>query len=82
MLTAGAVTSIAIEDPGFGYIKAPFVAITNSLLDPNGVAIASATAGIYLGANGGSITFDRCVPTDAISIFSAGTPRYICRWMD
>lgn len=81
-LSGGAVNAIVIEDPGAGYVIAPFVKITNSLLDPYGVAIASATSGILLPANGGNLFMDRAVPTDQISIFSAGTPRFVCKWME
>lgn len=81
-LSGGAVNAIVIEDPGAGYVIAPFVKITNSLLDPYGVAIASATSGILLPAQGGRLYYDRAVPTDQISIFGAGTTRYTCKWMD
>ena len=81
-LSAGAVNDIVIEDPGNGYVIAPFVKITNSLLDPYGVAIASATSGIWLTPGGGNLYMDRAVPTDQISIFSTGTPRFVCKWLD
>jgi hypothetical protein len=84
LLTGNAVSSIVIDNPGSGYVVAPYVFIQNSELDPNGAAIPSATSGIMLAPGGGALTFNgTCCPTDASSVFSATTSAaYICRWMD
>lgn len=80
-LSGGAVNAIVIEDPGAGYVVAPFVRITNDFNDPYGVAIASASSGILLTA-GGSLFMDRAVPIDQIGIFGAATTRFTCKWME
>lgn len=81
VLTADAVTSIVIEDPGAGYVIAPYVFITNDPLDPYGVAIPSATSGIPIPANT-SLIFDRAVPTDPVSIVAASTNHaFACKWL-
>lgn len=68
------ITSITIEDGGAGYAAAPYVFIRNSLRDPAGVAIPSATSGMPIQANGGSIYINGpSCPTDAIAVFCATT---------
>lgn len=78
----GALTlaSIAIDDPGSGYVIAPMLMIQNSILDPNGVATASASSGVLLAANGGNIAFTSgFCPTDPVSIFCATISKaFIC----
>lgn len=77
------VASIAIEDPGAGYAAAPLVLIRNNILDPFGVAIASATSGIMLAANGGAwyVNGPVCF-TDPISVFSTtDAAQYTCKYM-
>ena len=76
------VASIAIEDPGAGYVIAPYVFIENDPLDPYGAAIASANSGIWLGPAGGMLNWDKAVPTSAISIIGSTTgSRYTYRWL-
>lgn len=76
VLTAGVVTSIVIDDPGQGYLQAPYVRMFNDPRDPFGVAdpnYGSAVSGIVLNP-AGSETFENNVcPTDAISVFGATT---------
>jgi hypothetical protein len=56
--------------------------ITNNPLDPYGVAISSATSGVWLGPGGGNLYMDRAVPTDPISIFGGTTSQaYCCKFM-
>lgn len=77
------IASIAIEDPGAGYAAAPLVLIRNNILDPFGVAIASATGGIILAANGGAwyVNGPVCF-TDPISIFSTTNgAQYTAKYM-
>jgi len=82
VLTTGAVTSIVLDDPGAGYVLAPYVQLVNSDLDPNGAPIASATQGFSI-SGGGSLTWNAsCCPTDPISIFSAtSTSAFTCKFM-
>jgi len=78
------VGSIVIDDPGSGYLTAPYVLITNKLHDPNGVAVPSANNGVLLAANGGSEFYNGTVcPTDAIAIFGGTTGQYfMCKYME
>jgi hypothetical protein len=79
VLTAGAVSSFAISDGGRGYQVAPFVAMRNTLRDPYGVAIASATSGFLVPHAGGKLEFNGTVcPTSAISIFGGTTNQAFC----
>lgn len=86
VLTTGVVTSIVIDDPGAGYVKAPYVFLTNDSLDPYGVAspfFGSAVSGILLGSSGGSYYMNGTVcPTDPVSIYcSASAQPYTFKWM-
>ena len=86
VLTSGVVTSIVIDDPGTGYVKAPYVFLTNSTLDPYGCAspfYSSTVSGIYLGASGGAYYVNgTCCPTDAVSIYcSASSQPFTFKWM-
>lgn len=66
------VASITIDNPGSGYATAPLVYLLNDPLDPNGAATPSATSGIALLANGGSMVFNGSVcPTDQVSVVCA-----------
>jgi hypothetical protein len=83
VLTTGAVSSIVIDDPGAGYVIAPFVFIHNSDLDPYGCALPSATNGVFIGLAGGSLVYNgSSCPTDSISVFCATTAApFTCKWM-
>lgn len=78
------VSSIVIDNPGSGYLSAPFVFIHNSLRDPAGVATPSATSGILLTANGGSIIFDgSSCPTDQLALYCGTTSAaFACKYME
>jgi hypothetical protein len=58
ILSGGAVTSIVVDDGGFGYVNAPFALIRNNDFDPFGCALPSSTSGIVLAANGGSYSLN------------------------
>jgi hypothetical protein len=86
VLTSGVVTSIVIDDPGAGYVIAPYVFIANTGLDPYGCAnpfFGSAVSGILLGAGGGSYYSNGTVcTTDPISIYcSASAQPFTFKWM-
>ena len=77
------LSSIAIDDPGAGYVTAPYVFIENSHLDPNGCAVPSVGVGMLLSAGSPPIKYDgtSCF-TDAVSVYGATTGQtFICRWM-
>ena len=90
VLTGGAsgggsyVSSIVIDDPGAGYVIAPFVAIFNSDLDPYGVAAPSATSGMILAGSGAApIVFNGFTcPTNSIAVYGATTgDAFTCKFM-
>jgi hypothetical protein len=78
------LASITIDDPGAGYVIAPFVMIFNSDLDPYGVATPSATVGVLLAASSPPLLFNgTCCPTDPISVYGATSgQQFTCKWMD
>ena len=77
------IASITVTNGGSGYIIPPYVQVSNSDLDPNGVAAPSATVGIQLAA-GVSIRFDATMcPTDPVSVWGATLGQtFVCRWAD
>jgi len=79
----GTISAITLSNGGAGYLVAPYVAIIADRTDPTGVGTASATIGLPVGANGGSIFWNGTVcPTDAISIWGATTGQaFSCKWM-
>lgn len=78
------VSSIAIDNAGSGYLKAPYVQIYNSPLDPYGSAAPSSTSGFLLQPQGEPLIFNGTVcPTDPIAVLSPTTNAVlICRWLD
>lgn len=83
ILTAGAISSIEIDDPGSGYLAVPYVAVRASRRDPNGVGIPSATRGIQLPANTGIFVLNgTSCPTVAISVYGGTAGQaYTAKWM-
>ena len=75
VLTSGVVTSIVIDNPGSGYINAPYVQLVNDPLDPFGCASPyynSTPSGLLLVSPGGSYVSNGSVcVTDPIAIFCA-----------
>lgn len=86
VLTAGVVSSIVVDSPGASYAQAPYVMISDSLLDPFGCAdpfYGSAVSGFLIGSQGGSyyVNGTACT-TDPISVYCASSnKKYTCRWM-
>ncbi len=77
------VSSIVIDDPGAGYVIAPYVFIMNSDLDPYGCAAPSATSGMLLSSNSAPYILNgtSCF-TDSIAVFGATMgQKFTCRWM-
>jgi hypothetical protein len=79
------VASIVIDNPGSGYVIAPFVFIENSDLDPWGCADPSLGTGngIYLTPTGGALHINGTTcPTDAVAIFCATlASKFTCKFM-
>jgi hypothetical protein len=84
LLTGGVVSSILVDDPGSGYLAAPYVFLENSPLDPFGCAdpyFGSANTGFQIGVGGSYYVNGTHCPTDAISIWGATTGQaYFCAW--
>lgn len=78
------VASITIDDPGAGYVVAPYVLIRNSRNDPNGFALPSATSGFIMTTGAAPLIFDKsAVPTESVSVYGGTTGQaFLCRWMD
>ena len=77
------VASITIDDPGAGYVIAPYVFIMNSDLDPYGCALPSATNGMLMTSNSAPYILNgtSCF-TDAVAVFGATTGQaFLARWM-
>lgn len=86
VLTAGAVSSIVVDAAGSGYQAAPYVFLENSLRDPFGAALPSATVGMLLlggGGIGSIIEYNgTACPTDAIAIFGATNAQaFVCKYI-
>lgn len=76
VLTDGVVTSIAIDDPGQGYVAAPLVAIRNDPRDPNGCAdpyYNSVLSGVQLGPGGSWLLENSLCNTDSVAVWGNTT---------
>lgn len=84
VLVAGAISSIVVDDPGTGYLIAPYVQILGSDLDPNGAALPSSTSGISLPLSQAvPIAFNGTLcPTDPVSVIGTSGDTLLCRWAD
>lgn len=82
VLSGSTVGSIAIVSGGANYKNAPYVFIRNSLNDPSGCAIPSATVGVLI-VPSGSITFNGIsCPTDPMAVYCATTAKaFTCKYM-
>ena len=82
VLTAGAVSSIVIDDPGTGYVAVPYVRLVNNNLDFIGCAAPSATSGMIVAAGVLVTDKDLTVPTDQVAVFCAtASAPFFCRYM-
>jgi hypothetical protein len=87
VLTAGAVTSVVIDDGGSGYsTNAPYVLFTNDQNDPYGCAnpyVSGSTtgSGFSLGPGGSISEVNSVVTTDQLAVW-CGTlgAQFACRW--
>lgn len=81
-ISGGAVSAIAVNFGGSGYLTAPFVFLENQRPALGGGAVVpSATSGLLLVATGGAVTYDSNIcPSSAISIFGATTgQQFTCK---
>jgi len=83
VLTGGAVSSVVIDDPGFGYVNPPELIFKNHDNDPFGCAVPSATIGICLPAvNGYYYINGTACWTDAIALYGGTTGQtFVCEYM-
>lgn len=82
VLSGSTLGSIVIDNPGSGYVRAPFVFIYNSDLDPYGCAVPTSSTGLLLPA-GQSLVFNGTgCPTDPVSVIGTSSDILIARWMD
>lgn len=85
VIVGGAVSSIVIDDPGAGYLSAPYVYIYNNVnLDPYGCALPSATSGISLPLSQASpLVFNGTFcPTAPIAVLGTAADVLLCRWAE
>lgn len=85
VLSGGSVSSIVIDDPGVGYVIAPFVFLFNSDLDPYGCAAPNQSTGIGILVPSGSTPLQingSAVTTDPIAVAGIATSTYSMKWMD
>lgn len=76
------ISSIVIDSGGSGYNAPPYVFINNSMNDPNGAALPSATVGILLLPNGSYTPNGTTCTTDALSVFCATmSSAFTCKYM-
>lgn len=77
------ISSIVVDYGGKGYLIAPYVAILNSDLDPNGAALPASGVGFQIPAGGGNLYYNGAVcPTDPVAVWGATTAQaFLCRWM-
>lgn len=81
VLTAGAVSSIVIDDGGAGYDCAPYVQLLNNPNDNYGCAVPSATSGYKLAAGASLYMANNVVTTDALAVYGATTgSSYFCAY--
>lgn len=82
---SGIVTSIAVSNPGGGYLQAPYVFMENTDFDAMGVAnpfFGSATSGILLNSGAPPLIFSGICPTGAVAVYCPDTAAaFACRYM-
>ena len=85
VLTSGVVTSIVIDDPGAGYVFAPYVDIHNAYSDRYGAAdpfYGSVNSGQYIGPGGSYYINGTVCDTEQWSVWcGTSTSKYLFRWM-
>lgn len=80
------VSSIVVDDGGFGYVIAPYVFIRNSVLDPNGCADPSVSSGSgfvlqTVSSNVPPLIFNGTFcPTDSVAVFGTANDILMCKY--
>jgi hypothetical protein len=82
-LTAGALSSITINNGGNGYQAAPFVWIRNSDLDPSGAPLPIVgSGGFQLAAGTGPLAWNgTTAPTESVSVIGTSGDVLLAKWM-
>jgi hypothetical protein len=76
------VASIAIDNPGSGYVCAPMCYLRNDPYDPNGCVAAAAATSIQLAVGSAGIFFDKSVcPTTPVVIVGSNGGTYSVKYM-
>jgi hypothetical protein len=75
VLTAGALTSLVIDNPGSGYVTPPYIALRNDPLDLMGCADPSigGGSGIFLGATQSYYVNGTACTTDQVAVYGSGS---------
>jgi hypothetical protein len=76
VLTGGVITSFVIDDPGQGYLNAPYVYITNDASDPRGCAdpfYGSTARGMALLPFGSQTYETNYIATEPLAVYSTTT---------
>lgn len=83
VISGAKLTSVVIDDPGVGYLAAPFVFIRNQMNDPNGCADPSVNSGsgILLHPSASYSESPTVCTTDSVAVFCSATNKaFTCRW--
>lgn len=84
-IAGGIVTAIAVENPGSGYLRAPYVLLESTDADGYGCAnpfFGSATSGILLNSGDPPLIFAAQCPVGAVSVYCPDTDApFACRYM-
>ena len=83
-LSANAISTIVVDNGGSGYVKAPYVLLINSDLDPYGASIPSLGSGLVLPANmTAPLQFNGTFcPTEPIAVIGTASDVLFCGWAD
>lgn len=82
VLTAGAISSIVVDNGGALYATAPYVQIINDMLDPNGAALPASGSSILLSAGEKLIWNGTVTPTEPVSVIGTSGDKLIARWSE
>jgi len=83
VMSAGAVSSIVIDDPGYGYINPPEPLLYNSITDPFGCALpaTSGTIGILIAAGATYISNPTAMWTDQVALVGTANDTFVIEYM-
>lgn len=83
VLSGNAINSFTITNGGSGYVKAPYVLLINSDLDPYGCSAPSTTSGFSLPANQATpVAWNGATcPTQAVAVYGTQNDVLFCAYM-